>query len=560
MSPGIYTLQVGMVDFAGNLRERSAAVAVGSAELRPTVENVSQPFDGVAKNAAALIQPLIVGLQVKDNSGTGIDWASSFLRIFGPDSVEIQGQLSWQQQALILAIGKTLSNSGSDDGLYRLAAHVQDFSPLTGNLDTTFSFILDNLPPDTAGIIFAPDTSSISIRLADLPAVAGRASSGVNILTAQAAVSDPTGAQVAAVLSHDGVSTLSLSFTSGKPTPAGLYTLTVTFSDRAGNQRIRNIVFPLNVTGILTLFPPDSSVVRGNLFRVWAMVTGMSETFTPGTAAVIRVNRRGVPVAGLSQTKGDTVIFAFSDTLRTDGSADGKYEVIAELDIQALGTMSTRRAFFTLDNVPPDTSRIEVTVSAQGVRAIAELTDHGLYPDVGGIDQKATTVKIEDPAGRVVEPDKVVWLDENTLEAQFKSLATAGLHRLRFDIQDRAGLVTIRRVALINTFGLAQGTSVSFVEEVPARTRARINFVSGHTDKKITRAVLRIFNLRGDLIRRLDVTERIDASGSAVSAEWLLDNDGGSLVMNGVFIYGWEVTFSDGWTEKIKKTLAVARK
>jgi hypothetical protein len=98
------------------------------------------------------------------------------------------------------------------------------------------------------------------------------------------------------------------------------------------------------------------------------------------------------------------------------------------------------------------------------------------------------------------------------------------------------------------------------VDDVPARTQARIHFISGRSGKQITRAILRIFNLRGDLIRRLDVTDRITAEGSSVSAEWLLENDSGSLVLNGVFIYYWEVTFNDGRTERIRKTLAVARR
>jgi len=98
------------------------------------------------------------------------------------------------------------------------------------------------------------------------------------------------------------------------------------------------------------------------------------------------------------------------------------------------------------------------------------------------------------------------------------------------------------------------------VDEVPARTSANISFVSGRADATITRAVLRIFNLRGDLVRRVDVSDRIGQNGSLVNAEWLLDNDGGEYVNNGVFIYYWEVTFSDGRTERIRKTLAVARR
>ncbi|MFC1614170.1 hypothetical protein ACFL5K_02615, partial [Gemmatimonadota bacterium] len=88
---------------------------------------------------------------------------------------------------------------------------------------------------------------------------------------------------------------------------------------------------------------------------------------------------------------------------------------------------------------------------------------------------------------------------------------------------------------------------------------ANITFIAGRAGSRITKAVLRIFNLRGDLVRRVDVSDRIDGAGSAVNAEWLLDNDRGNLVMNGVFIYYWEITYSDGRVDRVRKTLAVAR-
>lgn len=557
--PGIYTLEVGMVDFAGNARTRQAFFTVGSPEIIPGIIQVSSPF-GTAVYSGRLNQPIQPAVHVQDNSGTGIDWEKSYLKLLGPDSVEIPGQLSHEQDALMLAVSKLLSNSGSDDGLYILETHIEDLSPATGNLDTTFSFILDNLAPDTAGIAFAPDTSWISIILQDKPAVAGRMSSGVEILYAGATVISPTGATVARELIHDGVSTLTLRFTEGKPAEAGMYVITITVSDKAGNQRTRNISFPLGVSGTVLLFPPDSAVVRGPLSGVTAVVKGAADPLVPGSGALIRVTRRGLPVEGLSGIRGDTVVFAFSNVLATDGSADGRYDVTVELDLTALGLESTKKTIFTVDNIPPDTARIEITLSASGLTVVAELTDGGSYPDVGGIDQGSTALVIEDPAGRVIEPNKVMWLDKNTLEAQFQPLGAAGLHRLRLEITDRAGLVTTRRVPVINTFGLAEGKSVAFVEEVPARTQASLVFVSGHSDRRITRALLRIFNLRGDLICRLDVTDRIDPSGSLVNAEWLLQNDRGALVTNGVFIYSWEVVFDDGRTERIRKTLAVAHR
>jgi len=203
---------------------------------------------------------------------------------------------------------------------------------------------------------------------------------------------------------------------------------------------------------------------------------------------------------------------------------------------------------------------VEVLFEADMVRALVQFTDHGVYPAVSGINTDSTKVAIEDPRGNLLQPQSTVWSDNVHLEARFDKLQIAGLHRLRLDIRDRAGLRTLYRTPLVNAGGGTAGRSVAFVDEVPARTSARINFFSGQSGKRIQRAVLRIFNLRGDLIRRLDATDRIEGGGGSVTAEWLLENDGGSLVTNGVFIYYWEVTFDDGSTERIRKTLAVARR
>ncbi|RLB12141.1 MAG: hypothetical protein DRG82_17390, partial [Deltaproteobacteria bacterium] len=558
--PGLYRVNILAADRAGNQQALYKNFIVGTPEvIRPGIVQVSSLFGG-ATPTSGLTQPLRVSVEVQDNSGSGIDWQNSSLKLVGPDSMEITGTLSQQQNVLTLAISKVLSNSGSDDGLYTLSAHIEDLSPLSAHLDTSFTFILDNLAPDTAVVSFAPDTSGLSITLTDRPAVAGRASSGVDILSATATAADPTQAPINITLTHDGDSTLSILFTEGKPTAAGIYTVSVVVKDKAGNQRTRNISFPLNIKGDVVFFPPEGSVVRGPLARVIARVEGSPEPLAPGTEALLQVSYHGLPVAGSSSSAGDSLIFTFADTLAADGSADGRYEVLAEMNIPALGAGSTKRAFFTVDNTPPDTVSVEVSLSTEGVQVVARLTDGGYYPDVAGIDTAATAVFIEDPRGKEISPSSLVWLDRTTLQAYFDPLEVAGLHRLRLEVADRAGLTTTRKLLLINTFGLSEGRSVAFVEEVPARTQARLTFISGRSGKRITRALLRIFNLRGDLIRRLDVTDRIDAQGASVSAQWLLDNDGGSLVTNGIFIYYWEITFDDGSKERIKKTLAVARR
>jgi len=152
------------------------------------------------------------------------------------------------------------------------------------------------------------------------------------------------------------------------------------------------------------------------------------------------------------------------------------------------------------------------------------------------------------------------WLDDNTVEFSLSPFSQGGLNRLRLTALDRAAHVATYNITVVNNEGAGRGESTAFVEEVPARTSANISFVSGRAGATITRAVLRIFNLRGDLVRRVDVSDRIGSNGNKVSAEWLLANDSGNYVNNGVFIYYWEVIFSDGHEERIRKTLAVAHR
>jgi len=558
LGAGIYSVAANMYDRAGNNRTRNLTFVVDGPGLRPTVTAPGAPF-GQMVNAAAFTQPLTVSLTLTDNSGAGIDWSATTARLFGPDSTEVGGALNHQNNILAFQAGRLISTGGADDGRWRLSVHAADLLGATSGTDTTFSFLLDNIPPDTAGVQFAADSGALYIDLTDRPAVAGRECAGVNILTATAAVTGPEGA-VAATVSHDGVSRLTLRFDAGKPTASGTYALTVTASDRAGNQATLTRTFTLNISGYVDVSPPDSSLVYGPWLRVRAIARGVGQTFTPGAAASLRVNYRGVPLAGTQSVTGDTLKFQFADTLAEDGSADGRYDMLADLDVAELAGQAVSRTLFTVDNRAPDTSQVQVNVASDGVRVTAAFTDWGDYPDVAGIDRAETKVVIEDPDGHEIKPRNQTWLSTGELEADFDALSKAGLHRLRLTVTDRAGWNTLRRKTLVNSFGLSAGQSVAYVEEVPARTSAHISFVSGQAGARISRAVLRIFNLRGDLVRRVDVSDRIDGSGSSVNAEWLLKNDRGDLVMNGVFIYAWEISYDNGRHEEIRKTLAVARR
>ncbi|OGG01020.1 MAG: hypothetical protein A3F83_12715 [Candidatus Glassbacteria bacterium RIFCSPLOWO2_12_FULL_58_11] len=524
---------------------------------------VSAPF-GAVVNEAGLPQPpqpLTVTLTLVDNSGTGLDFGNSLLKLFSPDSSEVAGTVTSESPTTLkFTASRLLSNDGSEDGRFILLAHIVDKMPVTGDLDTSFTFVYDNRRPAITEVKYAADTSSVTVRFEDLPARTGRASAGIVLQSAAAAAADPSGAALAVRTSHDGVSRLTLIFEGGKPTASGIYSLTFNITDQAGNTLDSVISFPLNIVGLVELFPPDSSVVTGPLARLYARVKGTAERMIPGADRSLTVLHFGVSLQGTTALSGDTLFLNLADTLATDGSADGLYEVRADLAIPELGSRSIARGIFTFDNVPPDTEAVEVLFEADNVRALVQFTDHGAYPAVSEIDNDSTIVEIEDPRGNQLQPTSRVWSDNTHLEARFAKLQNAGLHRLRLDIRDRAGLRTVYRVPLVNAAGGAAGRSVAFVDEVPARTSARINFFSGQSGKRIQRAMLRIFNLRGDLIRKLDVTNRIEGGGNSVTAEWLLENDGGSLVTNGVFIYYWEVTFDDGSTERIRKTLAVARR
>lgn len=554
---GRYEIDFTAVDRAGNQRSITLPYAFGDVQIKPAVVLSSPPL-GSAVRTQTLTQPLRLWMLLQDNSLRGIDWNATAAAMLAPDSSSLAGTLTHREDSLIVTLEDLLSNSGQDDGRYSLVLHAVDRAG--GVLDTTTGFVLDNLAPDTAGVEFVGDSSTIRVGLADRPAVSGVDSSGVQILTATALLLDPFGAQIATTTAHDGSNTLIVSVTDGKPSTAGTYTLGVAVSDRAGNQAAKSIRFPLNVTGLLTVYPPDSSVVSGPLSSLAIWADGLPEGQSAGPSSTVQVTRNGVLAGGSGSTTGDSLLFTFSDTLATDGSDDGLYVVSAYYDAAALGPESNVSTIFTFDNLAPDTLGVTVDPGSSGTQVTIQLTDGGSYPQVAGIDQSATSAVIIDPSGGEHSPLSRRWLDQNTVEFSLAPFSQGGLHRLRLTAADYAGLTSLFSIQVVNNQGVGSGASSAFVEEVPARTSANISFVSGRANATITRAVLRIFNLRGDLVRRIDVTDRIDANGSTVNAEWLLANDGGEYVNNGVFIYYWEITFSDGHTERIRKTLAVARR
>jgi len=564
VATGVYTVTVTALDRAQNSKSTQRLFVVGGISLKPAVTiNPGQPtvfpFQS-ALRAQALTQPLIVRIQVTDVSGSGINWDSTRTRILRPDSTEFTMTSSRSENQLTLTAAGLLSNSGTDDGLYSLAIHIADNSPATADLDTSFYFIFDNRAPDTTAVVFVGDTSQVRLTLADQPAVAGVATAGLDLVGTVIAVTGADGQAVPATTTHDGKSSVTVVFEGGKPSAAGIYTIAATLRDFAGNTRNRSISFPLNVTGRIDFYPPDSSIVTGPLTRVKAWVTGASGGVAPGPAADLTVTRSTQTVPGVKSAAGDSLLYVFTDTLTTSGADDGRYEMRASVDIANLGTRANRTGFFVFDNTPPDTQSVTVTLTDQAATVAVVFTDGGFYPEVAGIDPGRSSAVFEDPRGQTIQPADTAWLDNERLQATFGRLEATGLHYLRLVVADRAGHTATLRKPVINNLGIKPGSSTSIVEDVPARTSARIKFYSGHSGRTITRAVIRIFNLRGDLVRRLDVTDRIEAGGASVSAEWLLENDSGSLVTNGVFIYYWEVTYNDGSTDRIRKTLAVARR
>jgi Bacterial Ig-like domain len=557
---GTYTAQLVMEDHAGNLRERQKQYDLWVLADAPQL--VSMDPAGASAINSSVEQPLTVTVLVDDPGGSGINLNASTVQVLNPDLQPVGGtaeKTEGEPSSLVFTFSSLLSTDGSDDGIYWVVLHVEDQNPESADLDTTLSFIYDNKPPDTTAVIYAPDTSYIQILFDDPPAVTDRAGSGVNILSALVQVIDPDGAEVPIELTHNGVNTVTVSFTGGKPSLSGSYTVEITAEDKAGNQLVKSFSFTLNVGGRIIIYPPDSSIVIGPLVRITAVAGDSAGLLTPGGDALLRVTHQGLGVLGTSTVQGDTLVFTLNDTLPTDGRSDGRYVVAVEMGIAALGAGSNRSAFFVFDNLPPDTASVEIVQSTDEILVKAEFADGGSYPDVAGIDPLETSVVFEDPNGVRLDPINTLWLDNKNLEARFNTFEKVGMHDLILKITDRGGLSSTRIRGVINTAGVSDGGPVAFVEEVPARTSANITFIAGRAGSRITKAVLRIFNLRGDLVRRVDVSDRIDGAGSAVNAEWLLDNDRGNLVMNGVFIYYWEITYSDGRVDRVRKTLAVAR-
>ena len=104
-----------------------------------------------------------------------------------------------------------------------------------GVIDTTLSFLLDNVAPDTSAVVFDGDSSTIRVSIVDRPAVTGIDSSGILLLGASATLTGPDGEQLQTVTTHDGSSTVIVTIEGGKPQDAGTYNLLVVLPDAAGN-------------------------------------------------------------------------------------------------------------------------------------------------------------------------------------------------------------------------------------------------------------------------------------------------------------------------------------
>ena len=254
---GEYVVDVNIVDRAGNNRQRSFSFFIGGVSSAPGIAGISNII-GTVVNSENLEQPLVLSVVVQDNSGTGINWDSTTMKLYDPTGKLFQNTSVVRSgtQQLNLTLNEFISNDGQQDGRYFLRLHLADNSESSPSTDTTVFFIYDNIAPDTAGYTIASDTTSVSVKIKNYGNRDSTWIASLDIINTDVQVIGPQG-EVATTLTHDGVNTVTATFDDGKPEEQGFYALIVTMVDFAGNERTRNILmaFGAVLPSIVTTTP-----------------------------------------------------------------------------------------------------------------------------------------------------------------------------------------------------------------------------------------------------------------------------------------------------------------
>ena len=446
---GIYTIVVQPMDrlgVSGEVRQ----VTITYDTQSPRVQSVSHiDMTANVSNVRDSVRRVEVEL-TEDESG--IDVASSHVQLWRhteSDRVLVPGTLDYDDASLLWwQLDSPLAQGGEDDGEYTVAVVVYDNAgnveeneyrllydtqaPVIGSIQV-YAVAGDALELDTD---LAPSNNRIIIEFEvtdDSPALGAESGVDFDATTIQLLYSN--GELIAGDKKDDGEK--KITFTSVELTSVGVYTVTITAADYAGNvgvpQRFtyRDEIKPPRVVS----FSPPAKSRLNRLTEISAAIedqSGRGIDFS-STGSTIEVHSPDdVLVGGIVTNNGvDTLTFHLIDPLLTDGSEDGVYTIVVQ-PMDRLGVSGeVRQVTITYDTQSPrvqSVSHIDMTANVSNVRDSVRRVEAELTEDESGIDVASSHVQLwrHTESDRVLVPGTLDYDDASLLWWQLDSPLAQG--------------------------------------------------------------------------------------------------------------------------------------
>ena len=415
---GLYTLTVTPQDREGNVAQGAALYTF---RLRFEVPGLSSVKANTADAALDLTPYEIVEISESISSftlefadATQVDFENTIVRLAAENGQEILVTLEGHEDSLLIVRFVSLTQSG----LYTLTVTPKDKAGNVAQSAVPYPFRLQFEVPGLASVKANTADAALDLTPYEITEISESVSSltleftdatQVDFENTIVRLAAENGQEILVTLEGHEDSLLIVRFVS--LTQSGLYILTVTPKDKAGNvaQSATQYQFRLDtalptVSAVLIDGKPGSAVyVRNSIPRIVATITdpiGVGVSFGDEGSTIVVTNAQGLPVSGITTSNGTNQLTWTPTPLPTDGSADGQYTVaVTPVDKSGRSGPVINRQFIY------DTQAPRVT-------AASPITLHAPVSYIGsGLSQFVLTIEDVGPADIVLAYQVVALMD-----------------------------------------------------------------------------------------------------------------------------------------------------
>ena len=459
---GRYTVAVTPVDKAGRQ---------GDVVYRQFIYDTQEPRV-TASNPVSLNQPAtyiggtLTQLQftVEDVGPAGLELEEQTVELLGLQGTPIAAALTLDEinSQLYLTLDTPLAQDGSADGEYTVKVSLVDKA---GNiLDSEQTFVYDSQVPRLASVsvntesameLVPQEITEISESISSITLQFEEATR-VDFTNTVVDLVGPDGQPISLNISADGLTQLTARFV--ELTQAGLYTLSVTPQDIAGNVAQGAVQYSFRLVFVL---PSVSSVELGGQTGDVVFLNGSDSTIVAtlvdgtgtgldlgeGGSSIVVTSPTGAVVSGQTRSDGANQLIWEPISLPTDGSADGRYTVaVTPVDKAGRqGDVVYRQFIYDTEN--PRITASSPIVLSQPVSYISGLNQFTFtVEDVGPADLllESQTIELIDSSGSAVPAtltyDELTNQLYLTLSSPFaRDGSVDGAYTVKLSLIDRAG-------------------------------------------------------------------------------------------------------------------------